>query len=30
LGLIAGRLGLEIEEPPRVQFLEFNGQDRKQ
>ena len=26
---IAGRLGLEIKEPPPVQFLEFNGQDRK-
>ena len=26
---IAGRLGLEIKEPPPVQFLEFNGHDRK-
>ncbi len=29
LRLIATRLGLELEEPPRVQFLEFNGYDRK-
>jgi hypothetical protein len=26
---IAARLGLEIEEPPPVQFMEFNGRDRK-
>ena len=26
---IAGHLGLETEEPPPVQFLEFNGHDRK-
>ena len=29
LGQIAVRLGLEIKEPPQVQFLEFNGHDRK-
>jgi hypothetical protein len=29
LGQIAVRLGLKIEEPPQVQFLEFNGHDRK-
>jgi hypothetical protein len=27
---IADRLGLELKDPPRVQFLEFNGHDRKQ
>jgi hypothetical protein len=26
---IATRLGLELEEAPPVQFLDFNGQDRK-
>jgi hypothetical protein len=26
---IAGRLGLDLAEPPPVQFLEFNGHDRK-
>jgi hypothetical protein len=26
---IGARLGLELAEPPRVQFLEFNGHDRK-
>jgi hypothetical protein len=26
---IAGHLGLQLEEPPPVQFLELNGQDRK-
>jgi len=26
---IAGRLGLELKEPPPVQFLEFNGHDPK-
>ena len=26
---IACHLGLEIEQPPPVQFLELNGQDRK-
>jgi hypothetical protein len=27
---IASRLDIEIKEPPPVQFLEFNGHDRKQ
>jgi hypothetical protein len=26
---IAGRLGLELKDPPPVQFLEFNGQERR-
>lgn len=26
---IGERLGLELADPPRVQFLEFNGHDRK-
>ena len=26
---IAGHLGIQLEEPPPVQFLELNGQDRK-
>jgi hypothetical protein len=26
---IAGQLGIELEEPPPVQFLELNGHDRK-
>jgi hypothetical protein len=26
---IAGHLGLQLKEPPPVQFLELNGQDRK-
>jgi len=26
---IAGQLGIELQEPPRVQFMELNGQDRK-
>jgi hypothetical protein len=26
---IAGHLGIEIKDPPPVQFLELNGQDRK-
>jgi hypothetical protein len=26
---IAGQLGIPIEEPPPVQFVELNGQDRK-
>jgi hypothetical protein len=26
---IAGHLGLELRDPPPVQFLELNGQDRK-
>jgi hypothetical protein len=27
--LIAGHLGLELADPPRVQFLELNGHDHK-
>ena len=26
---IAGQLGIELKEPPLVQFMELNGQDRK-
>jgi hypothetical protein len=26
---IAGHLGLELEDPPHVQFMELNGNDRK-
>jgi hypothetical protein len=26
---IAGHLGLQLKDPPHVQFLELNGQDRK-
>ena len=26
---IAGHLGIELKDPPPVQFLEFNGHDRK-
>jgi len=26
---IAGHLGIQLKEPPPVQFLEFNGNDRK-
>jgi hypothetical protein len=26
---IAGHLGIELEDPPHVQFLELNGQDKK-
>jgi hypothetical protein len=26
---IAAKLNIELEDPPPVQFLEFNGQDRK-
>ena len=29
LRLIAGRLGLELKDPPHVQFLELNGDERK-
>jgi hypothetical protein len=29
LRMIGARLGLELAEPPRVQFLEFNGHDKR-
>ena len=27
--IVAGQLGIELRDPPPVQFLELNGQDRK-
>ena len=29
LRMIGARLGLELADPPRVQFLEFNGHDKR-